>query len=99
VRSAVAAVRWLRDLGRIERVTVHYDHRFHMKVKKSAIRVDPEIMGATPVFVGTRVPFTTLVHYQQAGRPMAEFLQDFPNVKREQAVAALEEARKPFSND
>jgi uncharacterized protein (DUF433 family) len=54
---------------------------------------DPEIMGGTPVFVGTRVPFQTLLDYLEAGDPLGEFLDDFPSVSREHAVAALEQAK------
>jgi uncharacterized protein (DUF433 family) len=51
-------------------------------------------MGGTPVFVGTRVPFQTLLDYLEAGQPLAEFLHDFPTVSRDQAVAALEQAKE-----
>jgi uncharacterized protein (DUF433 family) len=54
---------------------------------------DPEIMGGTPVFVGTRVPLQTLLDYLEAGDPLGEFLDDFPTVTREQAIAALEQAK------
>jgi uncharacterized protein (DUF433 family) len=57
------------------------------------VHSDPEIMGGTPVFVGTRVPFQTLLDYLEAGDPLGEFLDDFPTVTREQAIAALEQAR------
>ena len=57
------------------------------------VHSDPEIMGGTPVFVGTRVPFQTLLDYLEAGDPLSEFLEDFPTVSREQAVAALEQAK------
>ena len=57
------------------------------------VHSDPEVMGGTPVFVGTRVPFQTLLDYLEAGDPLAEFLEDFPTVSREQAVAALEQAK------
>lgn len=60
--------------------------------KSSVVHVDPEIMGGTPVFVGTRVSFRTLIDYIQGGHSLDEFLDDFPSVRREQAVAALEEA-------
>ncbi len=50
-------------------------------------------MGGTPVFVGTRVPFQTLLDYLESGDPLVEFLEDFPTVSREQAVRALEEAK------
>ena len=54
---------------------------------------DPEILGGTPVFVGTRVPVQTLLEYLEAGDPLDEFLVDFPSVTREQAIAALELAK------
>jgi len=57
------------------------------------VHSDPEIMGGTPVFVGTRVPLQTLIEYLEAGNPLGEFLEDFPSVRREQAIAALEQAR------
>jgi uncharacterized protein (DUF433 family) len=59
-----------------------------------AVHSDPEIMGGTPVFVGTRVPFQTLLDYLEAGDPLQEFLEDFPSVSRELAVAALEQAKE-----
>ena len=59
----------------------------------AVVHSDPEIMGGTPVFVGTRVPFQTLLDYLEAGDPLSEFLEDFPSVSREQAVAALEQAK------
>ena len=58
-----------------------------------AVHSDPDIMGGTPVFVGTRVPFQTLLDYLEAGDPLSEFLEDFPTVSREQVVAALEQAK------
>ena len=50
-------------------------------------------MGGTPVFVGTRVPFQTLLDYLEAGDPLSEFLKDFRTVSRDLAVAALEQAK------
>ena len=61
---------------------------------RAGIHSDPEIMGGTPVFVGTRVPLATLLDYLEAGQPLSEFLEDFPTVTREQAVAALEQAKE-----
>jgi uncharacterized protein (DUF433 family) len=61
--------------------------------KPPVVHSDPQIMGGTPVFVGTRVPFQTLLDYLEAGDPLAEFLEDFPTVSRELAVAALEQAK------
>ena len=64
-----------------------------MRTTDLPIHSDPEIMGGTPVFVGTRVPFQTLLDYLEAGDPLDEFLDDFPSVRREQVVAALEAAK------
>ncbi len=58
------------------------------------VHSDPEILGGTPVFVGTRVPVHALVDYLEGGHPLDEFLDDFPSVSREQAIAALELARE-----
>ena len=54
---------------------------------------DPDILGGTPVFVGTRVPVQSLFDYLEGGATLDEFLHQFPSVKREQAVAALDLAR------
>ncbi len=59
----------------------------------SVIHCDPEILGGTPVFRGTRVPVKNLLDYLAAGDALDQFLDDFPTVRREQAVAALELAR------
>jgi len=58
------------------------------------VHSDSEILGGTPVFVGTRVPFQALLDYLEAGDPLDEFLADFPSVTREQAVVALEQAKQ-----
>jgi uncharacterized protein (DUF433 family) len=57
------------------------------------IHVDPEILGGTPVFIGTRVPVQALIDYLEGGHPLSDFLEDFPTVSRKQAVAALEQAK------
>ncbi|MEW5984604.1 MAG: DUF433 domain-containing protein [Acidobacteriota bacterium] len=57
------------------------------------VHSDPDILGGTPVFVGTRVPVRSLFDYLEGGDTLDEFLTQFPSVKREQAVAALELAR------
>jgi uncharacterized protein (DUF433 family) len=57
---------------------------------ESIVRCDPEVLGGTPVFAGTRVPIKNLVDYLAAGDPLERFLDHFPSVTREQAVAALE---------
>jgi uncharacterized protein (DUF433 family) len=65
-----------------------------MEADQSVVHSDRDILGGTPVFVGTRVPLQALLDYLEAGRPLDEFLDDFPSVTREQAVAALEEAKR-----
>lgn len=64
-----------------------------MPNRESVVHSDPEILGGTPVFVGTRVPLKNLIDYLAAGDSLDDFLDDFPSVTREQAVAALEFAR------
>jgi uncharacterized protein (DUF433 family) len=59
----------------------------------SVVHSDPEILGGTPVFVGTRVPLQNLIDYLAAGDSLDEFLEQFPSVSRAQAQAALELAR------
>lgn len=54
---------------------------------------DPDILGGTPVFRGTRVPIQTLFDYLQGGETLEDFLKGFPTVIRESAIAALEEAK------
>jgi uncharacterized protein (DUF433 family) len=54
---------------------------------------DQEILGGEPVFRGTRVPFQALLDYLEHGKPLQEFLEEFPSVTRDEAIAALEEAK------
>lgn len=54
---------------------------------------DPDILGGTPVFIGTRVPFQALLDYLEGGETLDEFLDDFPTVSKDAAVAALELAK------
>jgi uncharacterized protein (DUF433 family) len=65
-----------------------------MGIAEQVIHTDPEILGGTPVFVGTRVPMQALIDYLEGGHPLADFLDDFPTVSREQAIAALEQAKE-----
>ena len=55
----------------------------------SVIHSDTDILGGTPVFIGTRVPVKTLLDYLAAGDPLDEFLDHFPSVRKEQAIAVL----------
>ncbi|MFZ0523978.1 MAG: DUF433 domain-containing protein [Candidatus Acidiferrales bacterium] len=54
---------------------------------------DPEVLGGTAVFRGTRVPFQALLDYLEGGQTLDEFLDDFPTVTRSAAIAALELAK------
>jgi uncharacterized protein (DUF433 family) len=65
-----------------------------MSGSNQVVHSDPEIMGGTPVFVGTRVPVQSLFDYLEAGDSLEEFLEAFPTVEREQAIGALEIARE-----
>jgi len=65
-------------------------------VRESVVESSPDILGGTPVFRGTRVPVTTLFDYLAAGDPLERFLDHFPTVKREQAVALLDELKDRF---
>ena len=61
--------------------------------RESVIVSDPEILGGTPCFRGTRVPVHSLIDFLEAGDSLDEFLDNFPSVSREAAIAALEEAK------
>lgn len=53
-----------------------------------------EILGGTPVFLGTRVPVESLLEYLEEGNTLEDFLEDFPTVRKDHAVAVLEAAKK-----
>ena len=61
--------------------------------QRSVVHSDPNILGGTPVFVGTRVPVQALIDYIEGGHSLNVFLDDFPTVTREIAIAALEQAK------
>lgn len=65
----------------------------------AVVHADPEILGGTPVFIGTRVPVQSLFDYLEGGETLDEFLRQFPSMKREQALAALELARNAVLTD
>ena len=65
---------------------------------KIIVHSDPDILGGTPVFTGTRVPVQSLFDYLEGGETLHEFLRQFPSVKREQALAALKIARDSVIN-
>jgi len=61
----------------------------HVRSNERVVHIDPDILGGTPVFVGTRVPLQTLIDYLVGGHPLSDFLDDFPTVTREVAIAVL----------
>jgi uncharacterized protein (DUF433 family) len=65
-----------------------------MRDSGGVIVKSPQVLGGTPVFAGTRVPFQTLIEYLEAGQSVDEFLDDFPTVSRQQVHAALEQAKE-----
>ena len=60
----------------------------------AVLHSDPEIMGGTPVFMGTRVPVQNLVDYLEGGETIDDFLLGFPTVKREQVIGFIEAAKE-----
>ena len=68
-------------------------------MNKLLITIDPEVHSGTPVFAGTRVPIKTLFDHLEAGDALEVFLDDFPSVGRQMAVAVLEEARAALLPD
>ncbi len=63
------------------------------------INIDPEIMSGTPVFNGTRVPIQNLFDYIEGGDDLLEFLDDFPSVTKEAAIAVLEMAKNSITKE
>ncbi len=64
-----------------------------MASKPPVVHSDPDTLGGTPVFIGTRVPLRALFDYLEGGETLDEFLRQFPSVTHEQALAALDHAR------
>ena len=68
-------------------------------MKYGAINIDPETMGGTPVFTGTRVPVQALFDYIETGETLNEFLENFPTVRKEDALEVLQMARKTLTTE
>lgn len=64
-----------------------------MATREEIVHSDPEILGGTPVFMGTRVPVQALFDYLEGGETIEDFLVQFPSVDREQAITALDQAK------
>jgi len=67
-----------------------------MMTDRPIVSQDPEVMGGTAVFHGTRVPVQTLLDYAEARESIDDFLKGLPSVTREHAIAFLDEAKDPF---
>lgn len=63
------------------------------------VSIDPEVMSGTPVFAGTRVPIQNLFDYIEGGDNIEAFLDDFPSVSRESAIAVLEMAKRTLTSE
>lgn len=61
---------------------------------KGIVHSDPEIMGGTPVFMGTRVPLQNLIDYLEGGESIEDFMDAFPTVKRKQVIAVIEAGKR-----
>jgi len=70
-----------------------YAGRMKIEDLKGVVHSDPEILGGTPVFVGTRVPLQNLIDYLEGGESIEDFLDGFPSVKRAQVIAVIEAAK------
>jgi len=66
---------------------------------KNLINIDPEVLGGQPVFTGTRVPVESFFDHLEAGITLDEFLDDFPSVSKEQAIAVLDIANKLITSE
>lgn len=68
-------------------------------MKYGAINIDPETLGGTPVFTGTRVSIQALFDYIETGETLEEFLENFPSVSHEQAIEVLEKAKLSITSE
>ena len=75
---------------------MRYDCVMNTAIETSVVSQSPEVMSGAAVFAGTRVPVQSLLDYLAGGHSLDEFLDDFPTVKREQAVELLHELSHSF---
>ncbi|MCB0727535.1 MAG: DUF433 domain-containing protein [Ignavibacteriae bacterium] len=68
-------------------------------MNKNYINIDPEVLGGTPVFSGTRIPIYILFDYIEGGEPLSAFLENYPSVSKEHAQEILKLAEKFVTND
>ena len=74
-------------------------HQIITTMNYGAINIDPETMGGTPVFTGTRVPVQALFDYIETGETLDEFLENFPSVKKDLAIKVLQMAEKSITSE
>jgi uncharacterized protein (DUF433 family) len=84
----------VRQLAKDFKSLVDLLARERLQATGDVIVKDPKILGGVPVFRGTRVPFKNLLDYLAGGHTLGEFLEEFPSVTREAAIAALEHAKE-----
>jgi uncharacterized protein (DUF433 family) len=82
---------WAQRLRRVFAIEIE---RCMSCMAKSVVSRDPNIMGGTPVFAGSRVPVQTLLDYLEAGESIDDFLEGFPSISRDQVISFLEQAKK-----
>ena len=78
-------------------LTIQHSTKFVLvkkQIMEKIINIHKEILGGTPVFMGTRVPIKNLFDYLEDGEPVSEFLDDFPTVKKEQAEKVIKMAHQ-----
>lgn len=78
---------------RIDKAPMTNPHKcrgYNQGMVASAVVIDPDVLGGTPCFRGTRVPFKNLIDYLEGGHSLPEFLRQFPSVTHEMAIQALE---------
>ncbi|HEX8844471.1 MAG TPA: DUF433 domain-containing protein [Pyrinomonadaceae bacterium] len=68
------------------------------EVEAQVISRSPDVMSGAPVFAGTRVPIQTIIDYLAGGHPLDEFLDDFPTVRREQALELLQRVKEMLTD-
>ena len=68
------------------------------EVEAQVISRSLDVMSGTPVFAGTRVPIQTIIDYLAGGHPLDEFLDDFPTVRREQALELLQRVKEMLAD-
>lgn len=80
----------IRGRSSVRNLSFCHIRSMNAEALQGVVHSDTEIMGGTPVFVGTRVPLQNLIDYLEGGESVEDFLDAFPTVKREQVIAVIE---------